>query len=139
MALPDLTDSLFVNSDMIAAQARAFRAAGVRATHITSDDFALLLPGVLAGLDYRERSDVDKILARVNALRPPPRARRPGGAPPLPEAEVRRELEEALARLASQNRPTFETIASAHEPHLTLRGLRKRLERYPHLRDLIPR
>jgi len=82
------------------------------------------------------------IVSRVRAGRAAAAGGR-GGAPPMPEDQVRRELEEALVRLRRgpttepRERPTMEAIAEAHVPSLTARGLRSRFERYPHLRSLL--
>lgn len=90
-------------------------------------------------LTQPRRSDPRAILAEVDAIRPMPRPRRPGGAPRLPEHEARRDLEAALAKLQAQGveRPTREAIAAAHSPDLSVRGLQKRLAAYPRLRDLL--
>lgn len=128
------------------ARVRALREARRQRPDLSDDTWQRLVHQVWAGLTEPQRSDPRAILAQLNAIRPTPRPRPPGGAPRLPEHQVRRDLKAALARLdaegkerPTQERPTLEQIASAHSPELGVRGLQKRLAAYPHLRDLLPR
>lgn len=115
----------------------AVRRARLARPDLTDQDFFHLAAS--GPLSWHEGSMVEEILDHVAAVRPAPRPRRPGGAPRLPEDQVRRELETAIGRCRARGdeRPTSEAIAAAHSPVIEPRTLRKRLERYPHLRDLI--
>lgn len=70
MALPDLGVSPFIDPGEIIARARAYRTAQARASHVSPEDFAILARQAMATLSDRERSDPDRILAHVSALRP---------------------------------------------------------------------
>lgn len=131
----------------ILAEARAAR------QDLTDDRFARLARGAVEALlserqrltsatildwiaDHRTASTVRSAVPDAHPDLAPPK-----GAPRLTEERVRRELERAIERLAGRDiaSPTQVEIANAHSPALTDRGLRKRIERYPHLRALMPR
>lgn len=154
--LPDLTDEEFNRAvpDLLyshegpaveetVARVRAYREARQRRPDLAPDEFAWLY-GIVSS-QLADRTDADEIVAKVNAVRPPPAPSDPEspteGPPRLPTSRARHQLEQAIEQLHKDGNeyPTQAEIAAAHDPEIAERTLRSRLKAEAGLHDLLPR